>query len=328
METLILTKSYLAAHVGSEACLDRVEQAFRTLAAGDLETPAVGHLAGREGGIFHVKAAARRCGIPRAVIKINCNFPANPARRGLPTIQGFVALLDAECGRILALLDSAEITARRTAAASALAARLLALPHSSRLAIVGCGVQAHYHLEALRALFALESVCCHDVDPAKAEALAATARATNIDASVSRSAGEATRGAQIVVTCTSSTRALLGDGDVVAGCFIAAVGADNPSKQEIDPALMRAARIVPDVLAQAAAMGDLHHAIAAGAVTASDIHGELADLVAQRVPGRTSADEIFVFDSTGTAIEDLVVAELAWEIACADPTAPRVSLDA
>src|SRR4029453_1352944 len=138
---------------------------------------------------------------------------------------------------------------------------------------------------------------------------------------------EAVRDAHIVVTCTTSTRPFLYDGDVAPGCFVAAVGADHAYKHEIDPALMRAARVVPDVLAQAAAMGDLHHAIAAGAMTASEIHGELAHVVSGRVAGRRSA-EIFVFASRGAAIEDLAAGELAYEIAPADPAAPRVSLDA
>jgi ornithine cyclodeaminase/alanine dehydrogenase-like protein (mu-crystallin family) len=328
VETLILTRSYLAAHIRPDAYYPRIEQAFRSLAAGELATPAVGHTAGREGGIFHVKAAARTRGAARAVIKINGNFPANPARRALPTIQGFVGLFDAECGRVLALLDTGEITARRTAAASALAARLLAVPHASRLAILGCGVQARYHLEALRGLFAFESLRCYDTDGASADAFAGAARACGIEAAVAGSPRDAARDAHIVVTCTTSARPFLGEGDVAPGCFIAAVGADNPSKQEIDPTLMRRARVVPDLLAQAAAMGDLHHAIAAGAMTASDVHGELADLVSGRVPARRSVAEIFVFDSTGTAIEDLAAAELAYEIASADAMAPRVAFDA
>jgi ornithine cyclodeaminase/alanine dehydrogenase-like protein (mu-crystallin family) len=328
METLLLTASYIGTRVPASRYLAGVEQAFVELAAGDLEAPAVGHLGAREGGAFHVKAAARRHGSARAVIKVNGNFPLNPDRLGLPTIQGFIALLDAGCGRILALMDSAEITARRTAAASALAARALALPHASRLAIVGCGVQARHHLEALRELFAFESVLCHDSDRARAEALVATAGASDIGAGIAASAREAARDAHIVVTCTTSTRPLLRHGDVAPGAFIAAVGADNPGKQEIDPGLMRAARVVPDVLAQAVTLGDLHHAVAAGVMAAADIHAELADIVSGRVPGRRSDAEIFVFDSTGTAIEDLAAAELVYEIACADASAPRVRFDA
>src|SRR5262245_55304653 len=147
-ETLLLSGSYIAGLAGPAAYLAAVEAAFLALARGDLESPPVGHVPARD-GTFHIKAAARRGPSARAVIKVNGNFPGNPARNGLPTIQGFIALLDAECGRVLALMDSAEITARRTAAASALAARLLARPQSTRIALIGCGRQARAHLEAL-----------------------------------------------------------------------------------------------------------------------------------------------------------------------------------
>ncbi len=95
------------------------------------------------------------------------------------------------------------------------------------------------------------------------------------------------------------------------GLFIAAVGADNPEKQELTPALLSKTRIVADILEQAATMGDLHHALESGAVRREDVHGELADVISGRVPGRTSDDEIFVFDSTGTALQDVAVASMA-----------------
>jgi ornithine cyclodeaminase/alanine dehydrogenase-like protein (mu-crystallin family) len=325
METLVLTRSYIADRIAPRAYLAAVTSAFEALAAGALTVPAVGHVPASQGGAFHIKAAASQARGGRAAIKVNGNFPGNAAH-GLPTIQGFIALLDANRGSVLALMDSMEITARRTAAASALAASRLASPRSARLGIVGCGVQARYHLEALQDLFAFSSLACHDLDEKRAGALAAFARASGLDAHVVSSAREAARDAQILLTCTTSTRALLGMEDVPAGCFVAAVGADNPGKQELDPALLRKARVVPDVLAQASTMGDLHHALDAGAMTARDIHGELADVVAGRVAGRVEDDDIFVFDSTGTAIEDLAAAELAYDIARDDPAVARVML--
>ena len=102
------------------------------------------------------------------------------------------------------------------------------------------------------------------------------------------------------------------------GTFIAAIGADNPHKNEIDPALMAHARVVPDITAQAAAMGDLRAAIAAGAMTLDAIHADLAGIVSQARPGRSNDDEIFIFDSTGTAIEDLAAANLIYDRARGD----------
>jgi ornithine cyclodeaminase/alanine dehydrogenase-like protein (mu-crystallin family) len=325
METLVLTKDYIAARVSPKAYLAAVTTAFEALAVGRLSVPAVGHVSAEQGGAFHIKAAASRGTHARAVIKVNGNFPGNVAH-ALPTIQGFIALLDASRGSVLALMDSTEITARRTAAASALAASRLAAPGSVRLGIVGCGVQARYHFEALQDLFAISHLACHDVDEARAVALARIAQASGVEAQVLSSPRAAARDAQILVTCTTSTRAFLGADDVPAGCFVAAVGADNPGKQELEPALLRRARVVPDILAQASTMGDLHHALDAGVMKITDIHGELADVVTGRVAGRRDDGEMFIFDSTGTAIEDLAAAELAYEIACADANVLRVAL--
>jgi alanine dehydrogenase len=119
------------------------------------------------------------------------------------------------------------------------------------------------------------------------------------------------------VTCTPSRTPLLRREDVAGGTFIAAVGADNEDKVEIDPALMAAGTIVVDSLEQCATIGDLHHALARGALSMADVHAVLADVVAGRKPGRTSADEITIFDSTGVAIEDVAAAAVAYERAIA-----------
>jgi len=132
---------------------------------------------------------------------------------------------------------------------------------------------------------------------------------------VAASPAAAARNRDIVVTCTSSDRPILGKGDVAPGTFIAAVGADNPEKQEIAPALLAASRVVVDVLDQAATMGDLHHAIAAGVMSRSDVAAELGQIVAGRAPkgGRQSPDEVIVFDSTGMALQDVAAAAAVYE---------------
>jgi ornithine cyclodeaminase/alanine dehydrogenase len=324
--TLLLTREAIARSVPPAAYLSAVRSAFQRLGAGEFDTPSVGHLAGLDGA-FHIKAAISSTSPRRAAVKINGNFPHNFVRHGLPVIQGFIALLDGERGRLLALMDSIEITARRTAATSALAAQRLARGESRRLALIGCGVQARYHLEALAELYRFDSVALYDRSAERAADLAQQVQANNFVADVRSSAHAATLGADIIVTSTPSRAALLGADDVSAGCFIAAIGADSAGKQELAPELLHRARVVPDVLAQAVHMGDLQHALAARVMTAQDIHGELADVVCGRAPGRTSDDELFVFDSTGSAVADLAAAEVAYEIACGDPTALRIRLN-
>jgi ornithine cyclodeaminase/alanine dehydrogenase-like protein (mu-crystallin family) len=120
----------------------------------------------------------------------------------------------------------------------------------------------------------------------------------------------------VCVTCTTATAFFVRQEDVAPGTFIAAVGADDVHKQEIDTALMASAKVVADHLGQCCSIGDTHHAIAAGLMRQTDVYAELAEIVAGRKPGRTSANEIFIFDSTGVAIEDAVAAVAVYEKAC------------
>ena len=318
-ETLILTRADIAGRVAPRAYIDAVEDAFRALAAGSVASLAGGHVPG-ERGAFHIKSAVAHDGTRRAAIKINGNFPGNPGSNGMPTIQGCIVLVDATNGRVLAIMDSIEITAQRTAAASAVAARHLARRDAATLAFIGCGVQAHCHLDCLLALpqFAFRAVRVFDLDGACAARLREHALGHGLDADVSPSVAAACASADVIVTCTPSAEPIIHADDVRPGTFVAAVGADNPHKNEIAATLMARARVVPDITAQAAAMGDLRAAIAGGAMTLDAVHAELSAVVSAARPGRTRDDEIFVFDSTGTAIEDLAAANLIYDSARAD----------
>ena len=130
----------------------------------------------------------------------------------------------------------------------------------------------------------------------------------------------------IVVTCTPSRTPLLTAADVPAGCFIAGVGADSDNKHELAPDLLARAIVVADVLEQCARIGDLHHALAAGALRRDEVHAELADVVSGRRPGRRSPDEVTVFDSTGTALEDVAAAVVVYERASSEGRGARMRL--
>ena len=271
-----------------EQCIPAVEEAFRAYANGEVETSVLSmHV---PGGAFHVKAA--RMG-RYFVAKTNANFP-----KSTPSIQGIVALFDAENGRLLTTLDTIPITIVRTGAATAVAAKYLARADARRVAIIGCGNQGRIQLEALRHVMNIESVHVFDTDRARAEAFGAP---------VAPSVAEAVRDADVIVTCTPSHAPFLRREHVKKGAFIAAVGADNPGKSEIDPELMRSAAVVVDILEQAKSMGDLHHAPGAA------VRAELGEIVAGRKRGRLSDDEIIVFDSTGAGFQDVAAAALAWE---------------
>ena len=291
--SLILTRNDLTSLLTLEDCLSAVEEAFR----GD---PSAAKSVGlhADAGTFHVKAAIGDV----FAMKINANFPGNPSRHGLPTIQGVIVVMDLERGTPLAILDSALITTLRTAAATAVATKHLARRDAATVTMIGCGVLGRMTLEALRLVRPLREVWAWDADRAAAERLAR----------VPDSLDEAIAASEIVVTCTPARSPILDARHLHPGLFIAAVGADNPQKQELAPAVLAGSKVVVDVLEQAATMGDLHHALDAGVMTREAVHGELGDVLRGSVPGRLGEDELFVFDSTGTALQDVAVASLAY----------------
>ncbi|HEY7654212.1 MAG TPA: ornithine cyclodeaminase family protein [Methylomirabilota bacterium] len=311
--TLLLTRRDVAALLTLDECIAAVEHAFALEAEGKALGPGVLGLHVPGGG-FHVKAAGLRLGRFYFAAKLNANFPDNAARWGLPTIQGVVALSDGETGQPLALMDSMEITALRTGAATAVAARYLARPDARVATIVGCGRQGRIQLAALARVRKLERVHAVDRDPGTAARFAEEmSAALSLDVRRAGSIAETGPRSDIWVTCTPSQVPLLGREHVAPGSFVAAVGADNENKQELDAALMAAATVVVDSLEQCATIGDLHHALAQGLLSKADVHAQLAEVVAGRKPGRRSADEITIFDSSGVAIEDVAAAAVVYE---------------
>jgi alanine dehydrogenase len=327
IETRILTRLDVQALLGWDECIAAVEGAFRLHAEGRSLAPGVLGVRAPEGG-FHIKAAGLELGHLYFAAKTNANFPDNPRRHGLPAIQGVIVLCDASDGRPLAVMDSMEVTVRRTAAATAVAARYLARPDASRVTICGCGVQGRAQLRALGRVLPLRQAYAVDTDPVAARAFAADLSGELGIAVAASDLAAGLANSDVCVTCTPSRQAFLRKEHVRAGTFVAAVGADSHDKQELDPALMAAALVVTDLLEQCASIGDLHHALAARAMTREGVHGELADLVAGRKPGRRSPEEITVFDSTGTALQDVAAAAVVYEKAVARQVGLSVSLGA
>jgi ornithine cyclodeaminase/alanine dehydrogenase-like protein (mu-crystallin family) len=315
--TLLLNRSDVQELLSLTECIDAVEKAFRSQGQGKISPPGILGIRTQSGGL-HVKTACLTGAKSYIAAKLNTNFPQNPARFGLPTIQGVIVLYDAENGRALAVLDSIEITIKRTAAATAVAAKYLARTNSSVATICGCGEQGHAQLRALSLTLPLEKVFAFDIDPNASLRLAAQlSREFQIDTERVSNLPGALQNSDVVVTCTLATEFFVQKENIAAGTFIAAIGADDSHKQEIDPALMSLAKVVADNLEQVCAIGDTHHAIAAGLMRKEDIYADLSEIVTGRKPGRTSDDEIIIFDSTGVAIEDAAAAMLVYEKACA-----------
>jgi len=325
-ETLVLTRRDVQTLLGIDECIAAVEAAFRLHAEGRSLSPGVLGVPAREGG-FHIKAAGLELRRLYFAVKTNANFPGNPRRHGLPAIQGVIVLCDADNGCPLAVMDSMEVTARRTAAATAVAAKWLARPDASTVTVCGCGSQGREQLRALARVLPLRRAYAVDLDLETARGYAADlSRELGFEVIPSRDHVESVRGSDVCVTCTPSREAFLLREHVRPGTFVAAVGADSSLKQELDPRLMAAAVVVVDVLEQCASIGDLHHALEAGVLTREQVHAELADVVTGRKPGRRSREEITVFDSTGTALEDVAAAAIVYERAVAAGAGLAVAL--
>jgi alanine dehydrogenase len=303
-DTLVLTRGDVCALLDPTSCRIAVEQAFAEHGQGGAPPPGVfGYHA--TGGGFHVKVGESRAGLnPFVVVKTNANFPGNPAR-GLPTVQGLIQVFDLATGVLIAVIDSIEITTLRTAAATAVAASRLARPDAQVMTVIGCGVQGRAHVRALLGVRSITRVQLWDLDDSVSARLAADlTREGSVRCVILDDLAEGVRHCDIVVSCTPSTRPVVQASWVAPGSFVAGVGADAEHKHELDPGLLAASRVVVDVLEQCAAIGDLHHALAAGVMRRDDVLAELGQIVAGRVPGRTSATETFVFDSTGSALQD------------------------
>lgn len=315
--TLLLTRQDVVALLGIEECMAAVEGAFKLHAEGKTRAPGILGVHASDGG-FHIKAGLLDLTRSYFAAKLNANFPQNPQRFELPLIQGLIVLCDGENGRPLAVMDSMEITIIRTGAATGVAAKYLARTASTIATICGCGNQGRISLRAIAKVRDLECALVFDIDRKQAEQFAREmsdelqreVRAVN-------ELGDAVRQSDICVTCTPSKQFFIRTEDVPSGIFLAAVGADNEEKQELDPTLLPSNKLVVDLLAQCATIGELHHALDQGLMTRDQVHAELGEVIAGRKPGRTSTEEIIIFDSTGTALQDVASAVIVYERAVA-----------
>jgi ornithine cyclodeaminase/alanine dehydrogenase len=315
--TLLLKRRDVAALLGIEECIAAVEQVFRLQGQGKTAPPGVLGIHARDGG-FHIKAGLLELDRSYFAAKTNANFPQNVKRYGLPLIQGVIVLCDGENGYPLALMDSIEITIQRTGAATAVAAKYLAKPDSKVVTVCGCGNQGRISIRALAGVLPLEKVLAYDNDEAQARRFARElGEELRTDVEAASELEKAVRQSDICITCTPSKQPFLKRDFVSPGTFIAAVGADSPEKQELEPSLMSRNKIVVDILEQCAEFGELHHALDAGLLTRESVYAELGEVVAGTKPGRTSAEEIIIFDSTGMALQDVVAAAAVYEKAAA-----------
>lgn len=286
------------------AALEAVAKGFQRHARGEAEVPPPMHLAFRDPpGDCHVKAAAV-AGEEVFVLKLASGFPGNLAR-GLPASNGFMAVVSAKTGELLALLhDRGQLTDLRTAMAGAIAARAIAGSRRDTLGVVGTGTQARLQADWIKRHLGCRSVLIWGRHAGRAAALAADLGAQSVGL------GELCARADLIVTTTPATEPLLTASMVRPGARIVAVGADSPGKRELDVEILTRARIVVDSRAQCVDHGEAGWAVRAGLVDPSSLI-ELGALLA--APVAFGDEETVVADLTGVAIQDFEIARSVWQ---------------
>jgi ornithine cyclodeaminase/alanine dehydrogenase-like protein (mu-crystallin family) len=265
-------------------------------------------------GFMGLMPAWRSGARPVFSLKTVCIMPGNPAL-GLDTHQGTVTLYDGQTGMPTAILDASAVTEIRTAAVSAVATRLLSREDSRVLAILGAGVQARAHLQALRTVRPFEAVRIYSRTEAHARAIAEGARDARpeLQTSVAAAPEQAVRGADVVVTATSSREPVLERGWLRPGAHVNAVGASTWTARELDVETVADSALFADSRESISnEAGEFQFAIQQAAISGIDhVRGELGEVLTGQAPGRENETELTLFRSLGLAVEDLAAAELA-----------------
>ena len=317
MEILFLDRSTLQELLSMKEILEAVEEAFKQKGIGQVVMPPKVYVRLER---YHGDFRAMPAYLPKidaAGVKIVNAHPRNPETADLPSVMACILLIDPKTGAPLCLMEGGWLTAMRTGAAGGVAAKYLAREDSETVAMIGAGVQARTQLLALdHVLDNIREVRVVDRNESVRERYAEDMRReTNADIVSCSKVEDALQEADILVTVTPSTSPLVKNSWVSNGTHVNAIGADAPGKQELDPEILRRAKIVVDDFDQATHSGEVNVPLTEGVLSRSDIYAELGEIVAGKESGRTSADEVTLFDSTGLAIQDISTAWCAYELA-------------
>lgn len=310
----VIEETDIRAAVKEPEALAAAEKAFRALAEGAVELPPpVGLAVPEADGEVHVKSAYLR-GAPVFAVKIASGFYRN-VERGLPSGSGLILVFDAATGFPTALLaDNGYLTDLRTAAAGALAARLLAPESVGTVAMLGSGTQARFQLRALAQVRRWERTIAWSPHADRLSRYCAEMEAElGVPFSTALGPDEAVRGADLLITATPSRVPLISGEALAPHATVIAVGSDGPDKRELPTgALTRADKIIVDRLSQCLALGELHHAVEEGVLAPESVHAELGEVLIGARPGR-QGKELIVCDLTGVGAQDAAIAEAAWQ---------------
>lgn len=284
-----------------------LEAGFVAFSKGDVVVPPVGELI-FDGGDCHIKYGFIK-GDDLFVVKIANYFPGNQ-KLGNPADDGAVMLFDQNSGALrVALIDQGRLTQIRTAVAGAIAAKYLAPKNVERIGIVGTGSQARLQLQQLAKVTPCRAVSVFGRDAGRAAEYCSDVAQWGFRADIARSPAEVAAACNLIVTTTTADEPLLEAKHIRPGTHVTAMGSDSPGKQELDPQIMADADIVMvDSRQHASRLGELQHALKAGAVKIEQVR-ELGEVIANPSLGRTSAQQRTVADLVGLAVQDIQIAK-------------------
>ena len=314
MNTLILNQQQVSELLTMEECMMVMDKAFLALSAGDVLLP-LRQVVWLPGGKSALAVMPSFSGDIQAMgVKVISVFPENLGT-GMDSHQGAVLLFDAANGCLRAIIDATEITAIRTAAVSGIATRALSRPDACDLAILGSGVQARTHLQAMLIARKIKRIRVWSRNPDHAEQFAQReGEQHTIAIEVCKSAAEAVSGADIICTVTAAKSPVLKGEWLREGVHINAIGTFGPSTREVDSAVVARSLLFVDRKESAVnEAGDYLIPLKEGSIGPDHIRGELADVLSGKVAGRNSPEDITLFKSLGLAVEDLASAHYLYE---------------
>jgi len=326
MKTLIFTKKDVEKVLTPSVANKTIEKAFKAYGLGQADMPAKSYLYFEKGDLRSMPAYIHGQGFDIAGIKSVNVHPEN-AKYSLPTVMAVIILVDPRNGFPLAILDGTYLTSVRTGAAGALAVKYLSRKSAKTAGFVGCGTQARMQLACILEVRKLKTIKIWQFKPQDKTAKRFrdwVDRTYKIETIILSDIDEVTTNVDILITSTPSRKPLVNE--VSSGTHINAIGADAAGKQEINLKVLEQAKIVIDDWAQASHSGEINVPISKRQLSAGDIYAVLGEIVAEKKAGRTSAEEITLFDSTGLAIQDVSCAYTVYKALKDKPGIKQIEL--
>ncbi len=315
MQTTVLTEKDIRSLLEMRSVIDAVEQVFEAKGRGKVQMPVKSYLYyDKPKGDLRIMPSYLE-DMDVSAVKVVNSHPENRLE-GLPSVMGTLILIDPRTGFPLSIMGASWLTAMRTGATSAISAKYLARENSKIVGIIGTGLQATTQLMAmLDVLTGIKEVRAYDADNSRLTAFLRESKTLypTVTMSGESEAETVVRNSDICVTLTPSRKPHIREEWVRPGTHLCAIGADATGKQELDPQILKHGTIIVDDMEQAAHAGEINIPLKDGIINREDVKSDLASIVLGNVQGRTSEDEVTIFDSTGLAMQDAVIAKHVYD---------------